>query len=118
MTKFTESVVEEAALDWLEGSGYVVISGPEIAQYQPGAEREDYSQVVLEGRPRRALQRLNPKVPADAIGEAFRKLIRPDAPSLVAANRIIHNYLVDGVPVEFQLILQALFLGKEKNGKT
>jgi type I restriction enzyme R subunit len=49
-----------------------------------------------------ALQRLNPQVPADAIEEAFRKLPRPDSPSLVAANRVIHKYLVDGVPVEFQ----------------
>ncbi|HMO94129.1 MAG TPA: type I restriction endonuclease subunit R, partial [Pirellulaceae bacterium] len=102
MSKFTESVVEEAALGWLEGLGYGVLSGPEIAPDQPSAERAVYSQVVLEGRLRQALARLNPQVPADAIEEAFRKLTRPDAPSLVAANRIIHKYLVDGVPVEFQ----------------
>ena len=51
---------------------------------------------------RQALHRLNPRVPVDAIEEAFRKLTRPDSPSLVAANRVIHKYLVDGVPVEFQ----------------
>ena len=31
MTAFTESVVEEAALAWLEGLGYAVLHGPEIA---------------------------------------------------------------------------------------
>lgn len=102
MTTFTESVVEQAALAWLESLAYTVIAGPEIAPDQPGAERSDYSQVVLVGRLRQALERLNPQVPADAIEEAFRKLTRPDAPSPVAANRIIHKYLIDGVPVEFQ----------------
>jgi type I restriction enzyme R subunit len=51
---------------------------------------------------RRSLERLNPQVPPDAIEEAFRKLTLADAPSLIAANRIIHKYIVDGVPVEFQ----------------
>ena len=49
-----------------------------------------------------ALQQLNPKVPTEALGEAFRKLTRPDSPSLVANNHTIHKYLVDGVPVEYQ----------------
>ncbi len=30
-SKFTESVVEEAALDWLEALGYAVLHGPDIA---------------------------------------------------------------------------------------
>jgi hypothetical protein len=47
---FTESVVEQAALAWLAGLGYDVISGPDIAPDQPGAERDDYSQVVLDQR--------------------------------------------------------------------
>ena len=28
---FTESVVEDAALEWLEAIGYTVLAGPEIA---------------------------------------------------------------------------------------
>lgn len=31
MTSFTESVVEDAALAWLESLGYAVLRGPEIA---------------------------------------------------------------------------------------
>jgi type I restriction enzyme R subunit len=99
---FTESVVEEASLGWLESMGYAVLPGPKIAPHQPDAERSDYSHVVLDGRLRKSLERLNPDVPIDAIEEAFRKLTRADAPSLIAANRIIHKYLVDGIPVEFQ----------------
>jgi type I restriction enzyme, R subunit len=99
---FTESVVEDAALEWLEALGYGLLHGPEIAPGEPAAERDDYGQVVLAGRLREALQRLNPKVPADALEEAFRKLTRPDLPSLVATNHTVHKLLVEGVPVEYQ----------------
>ncbi len=60
---FTESEVEDAALAWLEGLGYTVFHGPEIAPGEPFAERETYTQVVLAGRLRQALTRLNPSVP-------------------------------------------------------
>ena len=41
MSTFTESTVEAAALTWLEGLGYTVLHGPEIAVGQPGAERSE-----------------------------------------------------------------------------
>ncbi|MGH2569039.1 MAG: type I restriction endonuclease, partial [Bacteroidota bacterium] len=99
---FTESVVEQAALAWLGSLGYTILSGLEIAPGELQAERDDYRQVVLETRLRQALQRLNPQVPSDAIQEAFRKLTRPDLPLLIANNHMIHKYLVEGVPVEYQ----------------
>ncbi len=99
---FTESVIEQAALGWFERLGYQVFSGLEIAPGELAAERESYGQVILEQRVRQALQRLNPAVPFDAVEEAFRKLSRPDSPSLVASNHVIHKYMVDGVPVEYQ----------------
>jgi type I restriction enzyme, R subunit len=101
-TSFTESVVEQATLAWLEALGYAIAHGPEIGCGQPGAEREDWSQVVLEMRLRQALGKLNPKVPAIAIEEAFRKLTRANSPSLLAGNHSMHRLLVEGVPVEYQ----------------
>jgi len=101
-SSFTESVIEQASLAWLESLGYLIISGLEIAPGEAMAERDDYGQVCLSRRLRQALQRLNPVVPLDAIDEAFRKLTRPDSPSLVANNHVIHKYLVEGVPVEYQ----------------
>jgi type I restriction enzyme R subunit len=97
-----ESDVELAALGWLQGLGYEVLHGPELAPGQPGAERDDYGTVFLEGRLRAALRRLNPKVPADALVEAFNKLTRLDLPSLAANNHLLHKHLVEGVPVEYQ----------------
>jgi type I restriction enzyme R subunit len=100
MNQFTESDVEQAALDWLEGLGYRILPGLEIAPGEPAAERDNYSQVVLEGRLKQALKRLNPKVPSNAIEEAFRKLTRPDSPSLILNNHALHKMLVEGIPVE------------------
>jgi type I restriction enzyme R subunit len=102
MNRFSESVVEQAGLAWLESLGYTVLSGLEIAPGELQAERDDYRQVVLETRLRQTLQRLNPAIPTESIQEAFRKLTRPDLPSLVANNHTIHKYLVEGVPVEYQ----------------
>lgn len=39
MTAFTESVVEQAALAWLESLGWQIAHGPDVSLYQPGAER-------------------------------------------------------------------------------
>lgn len=101
-SRFTESVVEEAALEWLAEMGYTILAGPDIAPEGIAEERFDYSQVVLSARLKTALARLNPDIPADAIDDAYRKLTRPDLPTLVANNHALHKYLVEGVPVEYQ----------------
>lgn len=41
MIGFTESVVVDAALAWLEALGYAVLHGPDIAVGMSGAERSD-----------------------------------------------------------------------------
>jgi type I restriction enzyme R subunit len=101
---FAESTVEQAALTWLASSGFAVAHGPDIAVGQPGAERSDptYRDVVLEWRLREALVRLNPGLPQEALGDAFRKIVRADGPSLIERNRAVHRMLVDGVTVEYR----------------
>jgi len=99
---FTESVVEEAALAWLESLGYAIKHGPEIAPGELFAERDDYGQVILLTRLREALTRLNLTLPADAIGDAFRKIIRLEGATLDGRNRTFHRLLVDGVTVEYR----------------
>jgi type I restriction enzyme R subunit len=49
-SRLYESVVEDAALDWLRGLGYEVLSGLAIAPGEPAAERADYKQVFLFNR--------------------------------------------------------------------
>ena len=102
VTRFTESEVEDAALEWLADSGWTVAHGPDIAPDASGAERADYGEVVLERRLGDALARLNPDLPAEALGDAFRKLIRPEGATLPVRNRTFHRLLTDGVTVEYR----------------
>jgi type I restriction enzyme R subunit len=101
---FSESVVEDAALAWLEAQGYAIAHGPEIAFGEPAAERvdENYRDVVLQGRLSDALARLNPHLPADTLEDAARKLTRIDAASLGERNQLLHRMLVDGVNVPYR----------------
>ena len=102
MATFTESEVEAAAIEWLEGLGWRVAHGPDIAPYAEGAERADYTHIVLANRLRDALDRLNPGLPAEALEDAFRKITRPEGSTLEARNRAFHRLLVDGVTVEYR----------------
>ena len=98
--KFTESHVDETALEWLSGLGYAVLHGPDVAPDGPMPERVSYSQVVLAGRLREALERLNPNLPAETLEEILRKVQQTETPSLIEENRRLHRYLIEGVPVE------------------
>ena len=102
MTTYTEAEVEQVALDWLSGLGWQVAHGPDIAPDSPGAERDDYGQVVLERRLRDALAGLNSSLPASALDDAYRKLTRPEGSTLEARNRAFHRMLVNGVEVEYR----------------
>ena len=82
-----ESIVEDAALEWFgdppaslqrsccgqarlhrlakhcgQGMGYAAGHGPHLAPGEPAAERESFSEVVLVGRLREAIRRLNPAI--------------------------------------------------------
>jgi len=100
----TESVVEQAALAWLESLGWSVKNGAEIAPGEPAAERADYGQVILEQRLQDALARLNPDLPAEALEHAFRKFTRPEGADPTARNRNMHRLLVDGVTIEYRTV--------------
>lgn len=101
MKTLTESTLEEATLEWLSNLGYAVAFGPALAPGESSAERDDFGQVFLPARLRSALARLNPLLPGEAIEDAFRKVTRPNLPSLLGNNRVFHRSLVDGVPVEY-----------------
>ena len=71
----------------------MAVNGPLIANHQD---------VVLEGRFRQALTQLNPALPPEAVEDAFRKLTRLSAPTLMERNRAMHRMLVDGITVEYR----------------
>jgi len=96
-----EKDIELAALDWFQGLSYKILHGPHIAPGEPSAERAAFDEVVLAGRLREAIRRLNPAVPEEAREEALRKVLRVGTPSLTQTNRAFHRMLRNGVPVEY-----------------
>ena len=104
MSKITEDAIEQTALEWLGNLGYEIAHGPDIAFDGSTPERDaeaNYSDVVLVSRLRSALERINPALPADAIDEAVRKVIRPESPSLIENNRAFQKMLTDGVDISW-----------------
>ena len=101
MASLSESVVEQAALDWFRALGYDVVGGPDMPP-GPNALRESYAAAFFPTVVRGALARLNPRLPAEALDDAFCKLTRPEGPTLEARNRAFHRMTVDGVRVEYR----------------
>ncbi|MGI9228634.1 MAG: type I restriction endonuclease subunit R [Gammaproteobacteria bacterium] len=97
----TENQVEEQALGWFEGLGYLCVSGYDIAPDGDMPERVDHRSVVLKERLHSALSRLNPDIPASAIESALSQLTNPNIPALMNCNRQIHQWLTKGVNVTF-----------------
>jgi len=105
MAILLEDHLEQAALQWLSGLGWDIAHGPAISPPDtrtPGTERDSYRQVALPQRLRAAIARMNPHIPAGAQDDAARRVLAPNIPGQVAANRQMHRWLVEGVPVEFQ----------------
>ncbi len=102
MSRVAEATVEDAALTWFQNLGYAVAHAPHLAPGEIASERSSFADVVLAGRLRDAVARLNSAIPHDAREEALRKVLRHDAPSLVGNNRAFHRMLRDGVPVEYR----------------
>lgn len=72
--RFTESIVEDAALAWLGSLGYTVLHGPDIAAGESAAERSDpnYRDVRLD---RRLCETVQPLVPGDLRFENAEKFV-------------------------------------------
>ena len=100
--RLDESTVENATLSWFADLHYATEHAPHLAPGEIASERSSFADVVLVGRLRDAIARLNPAIPNDAREEALRKVLRHDAPSLIGNNRAFHRMLRDGVPVEFR----------------
>ncbi len=102
LRRVTESEVEAAALEWLAEFGWSVAHGPDISPGGASSERAYYREVVLEGRLRHALDRLNPDLPSGALHDALGRLTRPEGATLEARNRALHGMLVEGITVEYR----------------
>lgn len=98
----TEDQLEHETLAWLQDVGYAVRSAFDIAADGPNPERANYREVLLLGRLRDAITRLNPGMPAAAREDAVQQVQNLGLPAQLAANRAFHKLLVGGVPVQYQ----------------
>ena len=101
MAYLSEAAVEQVVLDHLARLGYAILSDAEIGPDGKAPQREAYADVVLVKRLAAAIEKLNPTIPAEARGDALRKVLATEKPSLVEENRRLHKLMVEGVDVEF-----------------
>lgn len=101
MAYLSEAAVEQLVLELLARLGYSISSDAEIGPDGEAPEREAYADVVLTPRLIEAIERLNPSIPLEARGDALRKVLATEKPSLVEENRRLHKLMVEGVDIEF-----------------
>jgi len=102
MPQVNENTVEMELLGWFEDLGYEVVFGPELAPDGERPERKSYKHVLLEGRLRDALRRLNPGLTAAAIADAVAVLTSAGTPGLMAGSQEFQRRLTRGVQVFWQ----------------
>src|SRR3989338_4358457 len=103
------SLAEQPVIEWLKGMGYDYEFGPDLApgQILPASrslgagwgEREDFREVVLAGRLKRSIRRLNPDLPEAAIDDVVRTITKYEHQNLEIANKEVYRILTHGVKV-------------------
>lgn len=101
-TSYTESDLEQAALEWFEELNYNKAYGPEISPEGEYPERQLYHDVILKDRLREALIRINRHLPREAIEEAIRIVEVPRSPSLLINNKAFQKMITDGIDVQYR----------------
>jgi len=103
MTRITEDHLETYVIEELVNQGYSYLYGPDIAVDGSSPERASYQEVVLIDRLRSAVKKLNPSIPYDAQEDSIRQVLRLTSTDLLTANEQFHNFLANGVEVEYRL---------------
>jgi type I restriction enzyme, R subunit len=97
-----ESGLELAVLELLGRLGWSIEHGPGIAPGEPRAERLDYREVVLAGRLRDAVVRLNPELPLDAVDDVVKTALRAESQVAESENWRAYRLLIEGVSGDYR----------------
>jgi type I restriction enzyme R subunit len=95
-----ESGVEEVCLEYFADLGWQVLYGPDIAPGEAAAERSSYRDMLLEGRLREAIHRLNPRLSPEDASQVVATVRRPESADLMSENWRVHRLVTEGVLVE------------------
>lgn len=106
-TNYTEDNLENATLEWLKELGYSIAFGPDIAFDGATPERSEekgYKDIVLEGRLKEAISKINPSIPEEAKQDAMVKVLGVPwlKPNLIEVNQVFHKMLFEGVDVSYK----------------
>ena len=91
MNTFPESIAEDATLTWFGALGYAVAHGLQLASGEPAAERDSFGEVVLVGRLREAIRRLNPAMPQSRTLATLRDTLLPKLLSVEGAENLVQT---------------------------
>lgn len=101
MSILSENDIEKIVIKEFEALAYTYLNGIAISPEGLYAERE-FNEVVLKNRLQNAIAEINPALPAEALDEAFRKVMRAGSPDLYQNNYTFHKYLTEGVDIEYR----------------
>lgn len=102
MIKITESDIELFAIEILEECGYQYIYGPGIAPDSEHPGRRSFEEIILIEKLKNAINRINPKIPAEAREDAIKQILRLNSPELIANNETFHRMLTEGINISYR----------------
>jgi len=106
MRKIIEQDVEDGVIEIFKDIGFNYICGYDCCPECKTPERTDYKEVVLKERLLMSLLKINNDVSSKCVEEAVKKIVKigycRDSSEIVRNNLLIHNYIVNGVPVSYR----------------
>lgn len=102
MKPITEDRIETFAIEQLNSLGWEYVHGSVISPEGDKPERENYEQIILTDRLRKAVSTINPHIPQEAQEQAIQKIQRIYSPDLLHNNETFHEYLVEKVKIPYQ----------------
>lgn len=102
MKPITEDKIETFAIELLQSMSWEYVHGLSIAPEAEQSERENYEQIILINRLRKAISVLNPNIPNDAQEQALQKVLRIFSPELLHNNEVFHQFSVEKVKIPYQ----------------
>ena len=95
-----DTLAEQPVIDWLRELGYEVMFSPDLAPGGAFMERDDYREVVLESRLKRALKRINPNLPDEALDKTAKTIIKYEHQDIELGNKEMYEMLTRGIVVD------------------
>ena len=91
----SEADWELVAMEHLAELGWFPVNGKQIAK--GSGERESWDELIILGRLRDAIARINPKLPPAAVDEVVTTVMTATSRDALAENHRIHEYLTRGI---------------------